>query len=71
MVWLGVCTKDVFPLVIFESDTLDHDRYIKEVLPVALKYSNDMCNDKKMEHVDVMMMFIDKLEGAAYRHPRY
>ena len=28
------------------------------------------CNDKKMEHIDVMMMFIDKLEGAAYRHPR-
>ena len=42
MVWLGVCTKDVFPLVIFESDTLDHDRYIKEVLPVALTYDNDM-----------------------------
>ena len=28
------------------------------------------CNDKTVEHVDVMMMFIDKLEGAAYRHPR-
>ena len=25
---------------------------------------------KRLEHVDVMMMFIDKLEGAAYRHPR-
>ena len=42
MVWLGVCSEDVPPLVIFESDTLDHDRYIKEVLPVALKYGNDM-----------------------------
>ena len=28
------------------------------------------CNDKTIERVDVMIMFIDKLEGAAYRHPR-
>ena len=34
------------------------------------KTSRQLCNDKKMEHVDFMMMFIDKLEGAAYRHPR-
>ena len=45
MVWLGVCSKDVYPLVIFESDTLDHDRYIKGVLLVALKYGNDMFGD--------------------------
>ena len=44
-VWLGVCSKGVSPLVIFESDTLDHDRYIKEVLPIALKYGNDMFGD--------------------------
>ena len=31
--------------MIFESDSLDHDRYIKEVLPVALKYANDMFED--------------------------
>ena len=30
------------PLVIFEDGTIDHDRYIKEVLPVALKFGNDM-----------------------------
>ena len=36
-VWLVVCCTGVSPLVIFESDTLDHHRYIKEVLPVALK----------------------------------
>ena len=60
MVWLGVCSKGVSPLVIFEQGsffimhlievqffyyafnqgTVDHDRYIKEVLPVALKYGN-------------------------------
>ena len=45
MVWPGVCSKDVSPLVIFESDTLDHHRYIKEVVPVALKYGNDMFGD--------------------------
>ncbi|CAF1528429.1 unnamed protein product, partial [Adineta ricciae] len=40
MVWLGVCSKGVSPLVIFEKGTVDHDRYIKEVLPIALKYGN-------------------------------
>ena len=40
MVWLGGCSKEVSPLVIFEKGTVDHDRYIKEVLPVALKYGN-------------------------------
>ncbi|CAF2069871.1 unnamed protein product [Rotaria magnacalcarata] len=42
MVWLGVCSKGVSPLVIFENGTVDHDRYIKEVLPIALKFGNDM-----------------------------
>ena len=35
----------MYPLVIFESDKLDHDRYIKKVLPVTLKYGNDMFGD--------------------------
>ncbi|CAM4965267.1 unnamed protein product [Rotaria socialis] len=42
MVWLGVCSKGVSPLIFFEKGTVDHDRYIKEVLPVALKFGNDM-----------------------------
>ena len=44
MIWLGVCSNGVSspPLVIFEDGTMDHDRYIKEVLPVALKFGNDM-----------------------------
>ena len=42
MVWFGVDSKAVSRLMILESDTLDHDRYIKDVLPVALKYGNDM-----------------------------
>ena len=28
--------------MIFEDGTIDHDRHIKEVFPVALKFSNDM-----------------------------
>ena len=46
MLWLAVCSKGVSPVVIFEKGTVDHDRYIKEVLPIALKYgSKDFGND--------------------------
>ena len=41
MVWLGACSKVITPLVIFDEGTLDHHRYIKQVLPVALKYGNE------------------------------
>ena len=40
MVWLAVSSEDVAPLVLFEKGTLDHHRYIKEVLSVALRYRN-------------------------------
>jgi len=40
MVWLAVCSEGVSPLVVFEKGTLDHHRYITEVLPVALRYGN-------------------------------
>ncbi|CAF3367837.1 unnamed protein product [Rotaria socialis] len=40
MVWLGVCSKGVTPLVIFDNDSVDHARYTQEVLPVALEYGN-------------------------------
>lgn len=42
MVWLGACSKGISPLVIFKDGTMDHARYIREVLPVALKYGNDV-----------------------------
>ena len=42
MVWFGVCSKGVFPLMIFKDGTMDHGRYIKEVLPVALKFGNEL-----------------------------
>ena len=59
MVWLGVCSKDVSPLVFFESDSLDYDRYIKEVLPVALKYGNDIFGDDWILQQDSTKPHID------------
>ncbi len=38
VVWLEVGSKGVSPLVVFENGTVDHDRYIKEMLLVALKH---------------------------------
>ncbi|CAF1609797.1 unnamed protein product, partial [Adineta ricciae] len=34
------CEFGVSPMVILDKGQLGHDRYIKEVLPVALKYGN-------------------------------
>ena len=42
MVWLGACSKGLLALVIFENGIVDHNRYINEVLPVALKYWNSI-----------------------------
>ena len=42
MIWLGACSKGLSILVIFENGTVDHNRYINEVLPVALKYGNSI-----------------------------
>ena len=41
MVWLTVCLEGVVLLVLFEKRTLNHHRYIKEVLPIALRYGNN------------------------------
>lgn len=35
-----VCSKGVSPLVILNNGTVDHERYIREVLPVAVKFGN-------------------------------
>ena len=40
MIWLGVCSKGVRPLLILDKGTIDHHRYIREVLPVAIKDGN-------------------------------
>ena len=76
MIWLSVCSKGMSPIVIFDEGTIDHARYIREVLPVALKYENDILGtywtfqqDGAMPHVhhltqqwckDNFPSFIDK-----------
>ena len=45
MIWLGVCSKGVRLLVILDKGTIDHDRYIKEVLSVVIKYGNKVFGD--------------------------
>lgn len=40
MVWLGVSSKGVTDMIILDKGTVDHERYIKEVLPVARKCGN-------------------------------
>ena len=42
MVWLEACSKRLSPLVIFENGTVDHNRYINEMLSTALKYENSI-----------------------------
>jgi inhibitor of nuclear factor kappa-B kinase subunit alpha len=42
MVWLGVCAKGLTVPVILEEGTMDAERYISDVLPIALKSGNKM-----------------------------
>jgi transposase len=46
MVWLGACSEGLTPLIILDGGTVDHQRYIDEVLPVALEYGNKTFGDK-------------------------
>ena len=41
MVWVGVCSRGVAPLIILDQGTVDHVEHIEKVLPIALKYGND------------------------------
>lgn len=40
MVWLAASTEGLSPLVIMKKGTVNQDRYIKEILPVAKKYGD-------------------------------
>jgi len=42
LVWLGVCGEGLTAPVIMEDGTMDAERYIDEVLPIALKSGNKM-----------------------------
>ena len=53
---LDVCSKGIFPLVIFEDGTLDHTAYIKEVPPVTLQYGNKVIgpfSKMKSQHISI------------------
>ena len=45
MVWLDVCSRSITPSVILDEGTVDHSCYIKNVLPIALKYENEVFGD--------------------------
>ena len=48
--WYGLehAPKNYPPLIIFEEATVYHDRYIQKVLPVTLKFRNDMFGNSWM-----------------------
>ncbi|CAF2082706.1 unnamed protein product [Rotaria magnacalcarata] len=46
MVWLGACSAGLTPLVILDKTSVNHEIYIKEVLPVALNFGNKMLGDQ-------------------------
>ena len=43
---LGAWSKDITPLVILDEGTVDHSCYMKNVLPLALKYGNEIFGDR-------------------------
>ena len=42
---LGACSNGLTPLIIRDEGTMDHRRYIDEILSVALKYGNEGIGD--------------------------
>jgi hypothetical protein len=42
MVWLDACCEGLTSLVILDNGTVDHERYIDDVLPMALECRNKM-----------------------------
>ena len=52
MVWLGMCSAGLTKLIILDKGTLNHERYIREVLPIALKCGNEMMGNDWMFQQD-------------------
>ena len=46
MVWLGACSEGFTAPVIFEEGTMNADKYIKDVLPIALRDGTNMLGDR-------------------------
>ena len=52
--------------MIFENETVDHNRYINEMLPAALKYVNSISgNDWIFQQDDAKVHFHEKLKNVA------
>ena len=45
MAWLGACSEGFTAPVIFEHGTINADKYIKDVLPIALRDGKNMLGD--------------------------
>ena len=56
-----MCSKHVTPLIIFDNDSIDHARYIEEMLPVALKYGNKVLGSQSTFQQDVAKPHIPHL----------
>jgi hypothetical protein len=67
MVWLGVYSKSITSLVIFEQDTVDHTRYIEEVLRVALEYGDKTFGEDWTFQHDGAMSHIHHLTQQWFR----
>ena len=52
MVWLGVCSAGLTKIVILDKGTVNHERYIREVLLIALKCGNEMMGNDWMFQQD-------------------
>ena len=68
MVWLSACSKSICPLVIFEEGAVDHARYIKQVLPVALKYGNTVFGNDWIFQQDGATPYIHPLTQQWYQN---
>ena len=52
MVWLSACSNGLTLLVIFNEGTVDHAVYIEKVLPIALKYGNEVLDSDRIFQQD-------------------
>ncbi|CAF3217753.1 unnamed protein product [Rotaria sp. Silwood2] len=68
MIWLGACSKGITPLVICEDGTLDHARYMEEVVPVALEYGNQIFGNDWIFQQDGAMPHVHHLTQEWYRN---
>ena len=42
MVWLGACSQSLTPLIILDSGTINQEKYVGKVLPVAKRWGNKL-----------------------------